>query len=41
VAKGSERLRITPTPMHTEQMIEAFANSLKTVLSKLSVKEAA
>ncbi|MEI6188684.1 MAG: aminotransferase class I/II-fold pyridoxal phosphate-dependent enzyme, partial [Alphaproteobacteria bacterium] len=41
VAKGSERLRITPTPMHTEQMIEAFVNSLKTVLSKLSVKEAA
>jgi 5-aminolevulinate synthase len=41
VAKGSERLRITPTPLHTEQMIETFVYSLKTVLLKLAVKEAA
>jgi 5-aminolevulinate synthase len=41
VPKGTERLRITPTPMHTEQMIVEFVDALKIVLSRLKVEEAA
>lgn len=40
VPKGSERLRITPTPMHDDEMIAHFISSLKTVLNKLNIKEA-
>lgn len=33
VPKGTERLRITPTPMHNEEMIEQFADALAEVMS--------
>lgn len=39
VKRGTERLRITPTPFHTNKMIDHFVNSLKVVLSSLDVKE--
>lgn len=41
VKRGTERLRITPTPFHTNEMIDYFVNSLKIVLSTLDVKESA
>lgn len=41
VPKGTERLRITPTPYHTDEMIEYFVKSLKFVLSNLAVEEKA
>jgi len=41
VPKGTERLRITPTPCHTDEMIEYFVKSLKIVLSNLAVEEKA
>ena len=41
VPKGTERLRITPTPYHTNEMIEYFVTSLKMVLSNLEVAEQA
>ncbi len=39
VPKGTERLRITPTPMHNEQMIVELVVALKIVLSQLKVTE--
>lgn len=39
VPKGTERLRITPTPCHTNEMIEYFVKSLKIVLSSLNIEE--
>lgn len=37
VPKGTERLRITPTPLHTNEMLEYFAKSLSIVLTKYGV----
>ena len=37
VPKGSERLRITPTPFHTEIMIEQLITALQDVLSELGL----
>jgi 5-aminolevulinate synthase len=34
VPRGTERLRITPSPLHTDQMIEYFVSSLASVLSR-------
>jgi 5-aminolevulinate synthase len=34
VAKGSERLRITPTPLHTQVMVNGLVDALHTVFSK-------
>ncbi len=39
VPKGMERLRITPTPMHSDEMIDDFVSSLKYVLESLGVKQ--
>ena len=39
VKRGTERLRITPTPFHTNEMIDHFVTSLKIVLSNLNVEE--
>ena len=32
VPKGTERLRITPTPLHSEEMAEELGKALKAVL---------
>ncbi|MFP3024053.1 MAG: 5-aminolevulinate synthase [Wolbachia sp.] len=37
VSKGTERFRITPTPYHTNEMIEHLTKSLVKVFEKLSV----
>ncbi len=37
VQKGTERLRITPTPFHTDKMIEELTSALKTIFSKLNL----
>ena len=41
VAKGTERLRITPTPLHTEAMIETLVGALKEVFAAIDVRVAA
>lgn len=38
VQKGSERLRITPTPFHTKKMIEELVSALKTAFVRLGLK---
>ncbi|CAG8498504.1 pyridoxal phosphate-dependent transferase [Gigaspora rosea] len=38
VAKGEERLRITPTPGHTEQMTDHLVNALETIWRKNGFK---
>ncbi|QOD37951.1 5-aminolevulinate synthase [Candidatus Wolbachia massiliensis] len=40
VPRGTERLRITPTPYHTDEMIEHLTESLVTVFEKLSIPTA-
>ncbi|MFQ3307298.1 MAG: 5-aminolevulinate synthase [Candidatus Midichloriaceae bacterium] len=37
VPKGEERLRITPTPHHTDEMIDELINSLEIVLKKYNI----
>jgi 5-aminolevulinate synthase len=37
VPKGTERLRITPTPFHTDAMIETLASALASVWSELEL----
>jgi 5-aminolevulinate synthase len=37
VAKGTERLRITPTPPHTNEMIESLVFALKTTFNRLKI----
>lgn len=39
VPKGTERLRITPTPCHTDEMIKQLTEALVSVLSKLGLTE--
>ncbi len=41
VPKGKERLRITPTPLHTNEMMEQMTQALSHVLSQLTIKAAA
>lgn len=41
VPKGTERLRITPTPLHTEAMVDDLINALQDVLGELGIKQAA
>jgi 5-aminolevulinate synthase len=41
VARGTERLRITPTPHHTNEMIDHLVDSLCQVWSELSLRLAA
>ena len=37
VPKGTERLRITPTPFHTDQLIERLATALREVWERLAL----
>jgi 5-aminolevulinate synthase len=37
VPKGKERLRITPSPLHDEKMIDYLVDSLKKVWKELNI----
>ena len=41
VPRGEERLRITPTPLHTDAMIDDLIYALKLTWKKLKLKHAA
>jgi 5-aminolevulinate synthase len=41
VPRGTERLRITPSPLHSDADIDYFVSALSTVWSELSLKRAA
>lgn len=41
VPKGTERLRLAPTPLHTEEMIEDLVLALSEVFQQLQLKKAA
>ena len=41
VPRGEERLRITPSPLHTDKMIDDLINALKITWKKLKLKKAA
>jgi len=38
VARGSERLRITPTPLHTDEMIDELVYALKFAFDELNLR---
>jgi len=39
VPKGTERLRITPTPLHTDEMIDKLVSAIKSVFEELDIRE--
>ncbi len=41
VPVGTERLRISPSPLHNDLMIKKLVNALKIIFSKLNIKDAA
>jgi 5-aminolevulinate synthase len=41
VPKGTERLRITPTPLHTDEMMDRLVAALTEVWEQLSLQRAA
>ena len=41
VPRGTERLRITPTPLHTEEMADNLVESLKKVWKNLNIRSLA
>ena len=40
VARGTERLRITPTPLHSDAMMDALVRALNQVWQKLQLTRA-
>ncbi|MCW8971433.1 MAG: 5-aminolevulinate synthase [Rhodospirillales bacterium] len=40
VPRGTERLRITPTPLHTDEMMDDLVASLQAIWSRLGLKKA-
>lgn len=41
VARGTERLRVTPSPLHTDADIDHLVEALSTIFAELSLKKAA
>ena len=41
VPKGTERLRITPTPLHTDELMNNLVKALTDVWNRLEIKQAA
>jgi len=37
VRKGTERLRVTPTPFHTAEMMQAFCDALVDIFARLDI----
>ena len=41
VARGTERLRVTPSPLHSDQDIDHLVDSLSAIWSELGLSQAA